>query len=141
MKKLFFLLAIAASPFLSNAQPGEDEPQDTSWKKMLRESNPRTNDLVHTKLDVRFDYAKSYLYGKEWLTLQPHFYATDSLLLDAKGMEIKEVSVMRGAVKTPLKYTYNGMQINIKLDKTYKGGEKYTLYFDYVSKPNDLKAQ
>ncbi|MBC7535213.1 MAG: M1 family peptidase, partial [Ferruginibacter sp.] len=141
MKKLFFLLAIAASPFLVNAQPGEDEPKDTSWKKLLRESNPRINDLVHTKLDVKFDYAKSYLYGKEWLTLQPHFYPTDSLLLDAKGMEIKELSVIRGTVKSPLKYTYDGMQINVKLDKSYKAGEKYTLYFDYVSKPNELKAQ
>ena len=141
MKKFFFLIAISASPFLVNAQPGDNESADTSWKTVLRESSPRINDLVHTKLDVKFDYDKSYLYGKEWLTLQPHFYPTDSLLLDAKGMEIKELAMIRGTVKTPLKYTYDGMQVNIKLDKTYKGGEKYTLYFDYVSKPDELKVE
>ena len=31
------------------------------------------------------------MYGKEWITVHPHFYPTDSLTLDAKGMNIKEV--------------------------------------------------
>ncbi len=141
MKKVFFLLVIAASPFLTKAQPGDDdEPKDTSWKKIYRESYPRTNDLVHTRLDVRFDYDKSYLYGKEWLTLQPHFYPTDSVLLDAKGMEIKELAIMNGTAKTPLKFTNDGLQLNVKLNRLYMGGEKYTLYIDYVSKPDELKA-
>jgi aminopeptidase N len=139
MKRILMLFCIATLPTTIFAQAGE-EPQDTSWKKVLRESYPKTNELVHTKLDVRFDYDKAFMYGKEWLTLQPHFYPTDSVLLDAKGMEIKEVAIMKGATKTPLKYKYDGMQINIKLDKTYMGAEKYTLYFDYVSKPNEVKA-
>jgi len=140
MKQFFLILAIAASPFIVVAQPG-DEPTDTSWKKIYRESLPRINDLVHTKLDVRFDYDKSWLYGKEWLTLQPHFYPTDTLLLDAKGMEIKELSLINGNTNVPLKYNYDGLQINIKLDKTYKAGQKYTLYIDYISKPDELKIK
>ena len=42
---------------------------------------------------------------------------------------------------TPLKYDYDGMMLNIKLNKTYKGGEKYTIYIDYTSKPNELKVK
>lgn len=140
MKKILMLFCVAALPLSMFAQM-QDEPEDTTWKKTLRESYPKTNELVHTKLDVRFDYDKSYLYGKEWVTLKPHFYPTDSVLLDAKGMELKEVAIMKGTVKMPLKYSYDGMQVNIKLDKTYVGDEKYTLYFDYVSKPNDLKVK
>ncbi|MDB5201719.1 MAG: family metallopeptidase [Ferruginibacter sp.] len=139
MKRFLLLCAIAAIPVTMMAQPGE--PQDTSWKKVLRESYPRTNDLVHTKLDVRFDYDKSYMYGKEWLTLQPHFYPTDSVLLDAKGMDIKELSLVKGTAKSTLKYSYDGKQLNVKLDKLYKAGEKYTLYIDYTSKPNELEAE
>ena len=60
---------------------------------IYRAAYPHVNDLVHTKLDVRFDYSKSYLYGKAWITLKPHFYPTDSLALDAKGMDIKELSI------------------------------------------------
>ncbi|MEO5984956.1 MAG: M1 family metallopeptidase, partial [Ferruginibacter sp.] len=138
--KILLSLVFLYTSLKINAQIG-NESADTSWKKIYRESHPRINDLVHTKLDVRFDFDKSWMYGKEWLTLQPHFYPTDSVTLDAKGMEIKEISVMRGNIKNPLKFRYDGMQIFIKLNKTYKANEKYILYFDYISKPNDLKVQ
>src|SRR6186997_2126180 len=135
MKRIFVLSLIAFMPTLLQAQEPE-EANDTTWKSVFRESYPRVNDLVHTKLDVRFDYDKSYMYGKEWLTLKPHFYTTDTVTLDAKGMEIKEVSMMKGTAKNPLKYTYNGQQLKITLDRQYKRNENYTLYFDYISKPN-----
>ena len=140
MKKMFFLLALVAGPLSMMAQFGQ-EPKDTSWKKIYRASSPRINDLVHTKLDVKFDYDKSWMYGKEWLTLKPHFYATDSLTLDAKGMEIKEIAMMKGAARSALKYKYDGMQLRITLDRLYKGGENYTIYIDYTSKPNEIKVK
>ena len=102
---------------------------------------PHINDLVHTKLDVRFDYTKSYLYGKAWITLKPHFYPTDSLSLDAKGMEIKEVSMMQGIQRNALKYNYDGSTLRVNLHKTYRNSENYTVYIDYISKPNELKVQ
>ncbi len=58
MKKLLFLLALAASPFLMMAQDEAPLPKDTSWKKIYRATSTRVNDLVHTKLDVKFDYEK-----------------------------------------------------------------------------------
>ena len=108
---------------------------------IYRGSFPHINDLVHTKLNVRFDYTKSYLYGKAWITLKPHFYPTDSLSLDAKGMDIKEVSLIKGNQHIPLKYNYDGSTLRIHLDKTYRYSENYTIYIDYTSKPNELKAQ
>ena len=140
MKKIAFVLGLLSGPILLMAQPG-GEPKDTSWKKVYRASYTKINDLVHTKLDVNFDYGKAWMYGKAWITLKPHFYATDSLRLDAKGMAINEVSIMRGTAKSKLAYNYNDMELNIKLDKSYKGGENYTIYIDYVSKPNELKVQ
>jgi aminopeptidase N len=47
--------------------------QETKPLNTYRETPAKINDLVHTKLDVRFDYKKHYLYGKEWITLIPHF--------------------------------------------------------------------
>ena len=118
------------------------EPQDTSWKNILRESNPKINDLVHTKLDVKFDYEKAYLYGKAWITLKPHFYKTDSLLLDAKGMDIKEVFINERRCKIQIEIRLRWYAIDIlSLTKLYKGGENYTVYIDYTSKPNELKAK
>ncbi|QHS55642.1 M1 family metallopeptidase [Mucilaginibacter sp. 14171R-50] len=116
-------------------------PQEDSAMKIYRETTPKINDLVHTKLDVRFDYKKRYMYGKEWVTLKPHFYATDSLRLDAQGMDIKNVSIVKAGKNTPLKYTYDSLTIDIKLDRVYHNNESYTIYIDYTSKPNELKAQ
>jgi aminopeptidase N len=78
---------------------------------------------VHTKLDAKFDYSKSYLNGKVWLTLKPHFYATDSLQLDAKGMNINKVELVKAGKNIPLKYSYDSLFLNIKLDRTYKKDE------------------
>jgi aminopeptidase N len=140
MKKLLsVLLALGILPTLW-AQQQEQAAQDTSWKKIYRASAPRINDLVNTKLDARFDYAKSYMYGKVWITLEPHFYATDTLALDAKGMDIHKVELVKGSSTVPLKYQYDGWILNIHLDKTYKGGEKYTVFIDYTSKPNEVQV-
>jgi len=115
---------------------------ETPAYKMYRETTPKINDLVHTKLDVRFDYKKRYMYGKEWVTLKPHFYPTDSLRLDAKGMDLKTIAIVKNGKNTPLKFTYqDSLSVLIKLDKTYQGGEAYTVYIDYTAKPNELKAQ
>jgi aminopeptidase N len=110
--------------------------------KIYRATQPRINDLIHTKLDVRFDYKKRYLYGKEWVTLKPHFYPTDTLRLDAKGMDIKNISVVKNGKNIPLKYKYqDSLSLAIQLDKVYHNNETYTVYIDYTSKPNELHVK
>ncbi len=140
MKKLLSA-AICIMAFVSSrAQFPIHSGIDTGWQSSYRGTPPRINDLVHTKLQVQFDYDKSYMNAKAWITLQPHFYATDSLALDAKGMEIKKVALQQGGAQAPLKYTYDGMVLNIKLNKAYKAKENYTVYIDYTAKPNELKV-
>ena len=136
-----FLSALAAILFAA-VQIGAQETQDTSWKKQYRETATKINDLVHTRLEVKPDFSKSYLYGKAWITLHPHFYPTDSLTLDAKGMDIKTVALVQGARQTPLKYVYNDdHNLRIRLGKTYKSNENYTIYVDYISKPNEYQEK
>ena len=115
--------------------------KDTSWKKEYRETATKINDLLHTKLEVKPDFSKSYLYGKAWITLKPHFYSTDSLNLDAKGMEFKKVALVKGAKQIPLKYEYDDQNIRIKLDRTYKANENYTIYIDYIAKPDEYQEK
>ncbi|MBO9733032.1 MAG: M1 family metallopeptidase [Chitinophaga sp.] len=115
--------------------------QEDPALKIYRAAATKVNDLVHTKLDVRFDYAKRYLYGKAWITLKPHFYATDSLTLDAKGMDIKEVALVKAGKNTSLKYSYDSLQLHIALDKQYKPAESYIIYISYTAKPDELKVK
>lgn len=134
MKRL--LLLIAFLPLFTVAQTLGTE----DWKKIYRSFPTKINNLVHTRLDAKFDYEKSYLNGKVWITLEPHFYATDSLQLDAKGMNIYQVAIVKAGKNIPLKYEYDSLFLNIQLDKTYKKGERYTVYIDYTAKPNEFKA-
>lgn len=119
----------------------QDTAKTESWKTFYRASATKINDLVNTKLDVSFDYNKSWMYGKAWITLHPHFYPTDSLRLDAKSMNIKEVSLIKAGKTTPLKFRYDSLNLFITLDKTYKAGENYTVFIDYVAMPNDIKRK
>ncbi len=138
--RLFFLVsALTVLANLARAQETQ-QPVDDSWKKVFRATATKFDDLVNTKLDVRFDYDKSYMYGKAWVTLKPHFYPTDTLQLDAKGMEIHKIEMVANARSIPLKFDYDGMILRIKLDRKYTRAEKYTLFIDYTAKPNELKV-
>ncbi len=114
--------------------------RNNDTKNTYRATVPKINDLVHTKLEVRFDFNKSYLYGKAWITLKPHFYKTDSVRLDAKGMNINKVGLIANGKLKELSYDYDSLNLNIKLDKSYLSKESYTLYIDYTAKPNEFSV-
>lgn len=138
MKQLLLLIPV----LIFNVSIFAQEPTaDTTWKREYRETAPIINNLIHTKLSVNFDYAKAYMFGKAWITIKPHFYPTDSLTLDAKGMDIKTVAMRKGNSNQPLKFNYDGLQLSIKLDKSYTRNDKYTVYIDYVAKPNEFKSK
>src|SRR5437588_1193592 len=132
----------AVSSNTTTRAQGQEKAPDSTALKIYRATPPKINDLIHTKLDVHFDYKKRYMYGKEWVTLKPHFYPTDTLRLDAKGMDIKNISVVKDGKNIPLKYKYDdSLSLAINLDKVYHNNENYTIYIDYTSKPNQLKAK
>ncbi|TAL80672.1 MAG: M1 family peptidase, partial [Bacteroidetes bacterium] len=138
--KYIVIGAFLLSSFVCFSQK-QDSVKSEAWKKNYRASAAKINDLVHTKLSVSFDFSKSWMYGKAWITLHPHFYPADSLNLDAKYMRINEVSMLKGDKLIPLEYRYDSLNLHITLDKTYKGGENYTLFINYIAKPNDIKAK
>ena len=119
---------------LTAAVPAVAQTPATTYRAAER----KVNDLVHTRLDLSFDYAKRHAHGKEWVTLKPHGYATDSLRLDAKGMDIKTISLVLNGAPQPLKYTYNQRKLLIQLGRVVPAGEAYTIYIEYTAKPDEL---
>lgn len=140
MKKLL-LFGIGLLLIFSAAFSQEAPEQDTAWKKIYRAATEMKHDLIHTKLEANFDVPKAYMYGKVWLSLKSHFYASNEVVLDAKGMEIKEIAIQKGSSKTNLKYDYDGLLLKITLDKEYKGGEAFIVYISYTAKPNEFKTK
>lgn len=109
--------------------------------KVYNASESRVNDLIHTKLEVSFDWDSTYLYGKASLTFTPYFYAVDSLILDAKGFQLHEVALLNNiGEKSPLAYSYDSSFIRIALDKTYQRTDTYQVFIHYTAMPNKLDA-
>ncbi len=112
-------------------------------------SATRETDLLHTKLEVRFDWSKRYMYGKATISARPYFYPTSTLVLDARGMTINRVAILNRDVTNPamfladtttLKYEYDGKKLKIDLGKQYTRSENYTVFIDYISKPDELEV-
>jgi len=141
MKRILLVLLMAAGLTDSFAQFTSSPGRDDAWRKLYRATETKINNLVHTKLDASFDYEKSQLNGKVWLTLEPHFYPTDSLRLDAKGMDIKTVALFTAGKTKELSYRYANNYLDITLDKVYKKNQRYTVYIEYTAKPNDFNAK
>lgn len=99
------------------------------------------HDLIHTKLEVNFDWQHQWMYGKAYVTVKPHFYPQTTLIFDAKFMDIYKVALVKAdGSMAPLEFTYDTMKLTIQLNKEYKADEKYTVFIDYKAKPNDHKS-
>ena len=96
----------------------------------------RVVDLVHTKLEVSFDWEQEMVMGVATLRLQPLFRPTTEVTLDAKNFTFNAITLADG---TPLEYTYGGdkQQVTIELDKTYTRGQDFTIVLDYTATPTD----
>lgn len=128
-------------------------------QKIYQASHTRANDILHTKLWVNFDWTKSQLIGKAELTIKPYFYPTNTLYLNARGMEIKSVKgtalVYKPMLPKPgqkikeedsyatmpinVNYTYSNDSIRINLGKVFTKDEKYKIEIEYLSKPNEVR--
>ncbi|QEC51398.1 M1 family metallopeptidase [Anseongella ginsenosidimutans] len=122
----------------------ENISKDTTEKNIYdryKESYTRVTDLLHTDLKVSFNWDSSFVYGEAILQLKPYFYPSDSLILDATGFRLHEVSLLKGAGgKVPLEYDYDGKKIRIGLDRQYTREEKYEIFIGYTAMPDRLEA-
>lgn len=101
-------------------------------------SNTFEHDLLHTKIEISFDWAQKRANGKAVLTMRPWFYPTDKVTLDAKNFDIKNVSFDGRTEK--LNYDYNGEKLTVYLGKTYSRTEEFKLAITYVAKPDERDA-
>jgi aminopeptidase N len=91
--------------------------------------------LMHTKIDVSFDWTKQHVIGKTNLTLKPQFYNQSELKLDAKGFDIKKIALMPSGKE--LKYQYDGAVITIQLEKKYSRNDQLEIFVDYIARPEE----
>lgn len=95
-------------------------------------SEDRTWDLIHTMLDLSFDWNQSAVIGKATLTLSPLFYPQSELRLDAVNFDIRKILVNG---KESDKYKYDSNEIVITLPAPLTRRDRVTVVIDYVAKP------
>lgn len=104
------------------------------FPKVYRPSATLKYDLLHTKLEVSFDWAKQHVLGKATLELKPYFYPIDTVILDAKYFDIHKVQLLNNGKN--LNYQYDSLKLAVILDRKYNRQEKLSIYIDYTAKPN-----
>lgn len=96
------------------------------------------HDLLHTKIEISFDWAKRRANGRATLTMRPWFYATDRVTLDAKNFDIQSVTF--DGKTEPLKYDYNNEQLTVQLGRTFTRTEEFKIAIAYTAKPDERES-
>lgn len=98
-----------------------------------RSTPTRTVDLLHTSLDLQFDWQECAVIGVADLILTPYITPIDQVILDAKGFEIKTISV--DGILTEA-YNYDGMKLGINLGKSVSKGIEIKIQIEYTAHPD-----
>jgi aminopeptidase N len=126
------------APALEKAEETTEETAPVFEPEVYNASRKRRNDLLHTKLDLRFDWEEEAVIGTAELQLQPYFYPTDSLVLDAKGFDLQKISVEdANGQRVNHTYDYDEEKIYLAFEKEFKRAESYTITIEYIAHPSE----
>ena len=138
-----FLLQSCVSHRIYNKNQSEKDIETTTeddnnpfYIAPFQTSAEKVWDLIHTDLSLNIHFDSSSIDGYATLTLKPHFYSQDSLVLDAVNMEIYEVLTHFEESKSGV----NGSNVFIppptRLKFNYRQNKKLVVYFNEVITPN-----
>lgn len=122
--------------FVSAPSPDRDNDSIKYTLEPFTGSHKRIHDLIHTKLELQFDWEEEEVLGQATLTLKPFFYPSKELVLDAKNFQIHQVSLDKKGPSLTYKYEDNARLV-IDLGKEYTNKEEYTIYIDYTARPTE----
>jgi aminopeptidase N len=108
---------------------------DSTAEKTLspyRPSRQRDWDLLHTALDLSFDWEKQNVIGSATLKLTPLFYPQQLLSVDADHFTVKSLYLFG---KPYNDFKTDTDKIVVRLPRPYKKGEEINVTINYVAHP------
>lgn len=104
-------------------------------------------DLVHVDLEVEPLWASKTMKGSATLLLTPYYFSTDSIVLDAKFMDILSVKVdshyldanFRNREGNHFQLDYDSLKLKIYLNETLLKGDTVEVQINYVAHPERIK--
>ncbi|MDP3472791.1 MAG: M1 family metallopeptidase [Algoriphagus sp.] len=114
--------------------------------RMIREKNAeiagyqpsakRDFDLLHTELDLAFDWSNQAVIGRAKLKLTPYFYPQKELVLDAKDFEVGAIYLLNGEAQSKLNYRYDEKQLRIYLPELFNSKDTIQVEINYIAFPD-----
>ena len=101
-----------------------------------RASQPRAFDIIHTTLDLAFDYQNQTVIGKAELLIKPFKYPQKTLFLNAQDFEVDEIIYTRGKEKKSLDSSYDGQELTINLPEELTEKDTFEIVLKYIAFPN-----
>lgn len=102
-----------------------------------RAANQRVFDLLHTSLDLNFDYENEWVLGEAILTLKPYFFPQKTLTLDAKDFEIHNISLIEKNEQRELNFRYDTKQVTVYLPEEVTSIDTIQVKIKYTAMPNE----
>lgn len=96
-----------------------------------RESAHLTWDILFTDISISFNFKEKTADARAVVHMQPYFYNSDKIVLDAKSMAIH--NVLCNDKNTG--WAYNNDSLTITLDRKYSRSEQVILEIKYTAKP------
>ncbi len=134
------LICSASCAVSKNKTATAAEPQKTTKAATpppYQPSRTKEWELKHTKLDLTFDFAQRTASGHALLQMHPYFYNSDSIVLDAVGMQIDAVETM--PVSLLDSYHYDNERLHIKLKQAVKKEDLLNIHIKYTARPYSVK--
>jgi aminopeptidase N len=108
---------------------------NSSGNKVYRPTAKTDIDIIHTRLQLRFDWERKHVIGSAHITLKPYFKPVSFIELDAVGFDIRHITM--GKDYSPVEFSYDNDKITILLGREYHRHEVLDIHIDYVAKPDE----
>lgn len=109
----------------------EKESQLTNYKGERK----RDFDLIHTDLELDFDYQNQIVLGKAVLTFKPLFKPQKELVLDAQDFELGKVYLVFKGDSASLGYYYDSQELKIPLPQLMTKEDTFAIAMAYKAFP------
>ncbi|MBN8670675.1 MAG: M1 family metallopeptidase [Chitinophagales bacterium] len=102
---------------------------------IYRATTSKEWEIIHTHVSLNFDWKGKTADGEARLQLMPYFYATDSLVLDAKSMRIDAVEWNSGSWNSIASHNYTNDKLTLRFRKPVTRDSQIHIYIKYKAMP------
>jgi len=107
---------------------------------VVQYASPKKFDLIHTRLDLGFDWSGRTVQGTAFLRMKPWFHPSSEVVLDAKAFVIGSVERKTETGWESLQHDYDNRRLKVKLDKSYSRDQEFELRIRYTAQPYKLDS-